>query len=189
MLPFFCPYCNDRILVTLDYIVCPSCRGQMRSAPVTNLEYRVSLDKERDLYVGSLPPKDEEAAGSIVKMIVPLGVTSQIYDAEIRAVFPASGMAKRSPLVVCVGDSELSQPHPQTDRPFTRFFVKGLLYSALGNVIPYILIRPPVWMLWGFTFAFAGVYYYFSRKIPATGPAARKAIHAQNQIFAKEKHD
>jgi uncharacterized protein YbaR (Trm112 family) len=185
MLAFMCPYCNDRTLATLDYIVCPSCRGQMRSVPVKNLEHRVSLDKDRDLYVGSLPPKD--SAGPTVKVIVPVGVAPQIYEAEVCAVFPTSGMAKRSPLLVCAGDQEFPQPHPQTDRPFTRFFIKGLLYSGVCNVVPFALIRPPVFIFWLSTFAFAGVYYYCSRKIAATCNAANKAIQAQ--LLVKKNHD
>jgi hypothetical protein len=97
-------------------------------------------------------------------------------------------MAAKSPLVILHESNRRSeqllawsQPHPQLDSSFDRFFMKGLLYSGIGNAIAFAIFQPPVWMFWLFMFAFAGLYYYFSRKIPVSF-ADRLKINNQDLI-------
>jgi hypothetical protein len=166
---------------------CSHCFAEMKALSISNVEHAVNLDKDKDLYKGILPNS------SMVRIVAPTKVYAKIIESRLHAIFPAKGMAVQRPLAIIMerttiqGQSDKAliadsfiQPHPQLDKPFDRFFIKGLLYSGLGNAIAFSFIRPPIWMFWIALFAFAGVYYYYSRKIPILASDRSKLIKKQS---------
>jgi hypothetical protein len=154
----------------------------MKTLPVSEVEHAVNLDKGKDLYRGTLPDS------KMVRIIAPPKAYAKIIESKLHAIFPVKGMGVKSPLAIIMErlapeaqpDTVMvaysfPQPHPQLDKPFDRFFIKGLLYSGIGNAIAFAFIHPPIWMFWIALFAFAGVYYYCFRKVPID-PADRKKL-------------
>lgn len=178
MLTFDCPYCGKYTLTIAPRIVCPNCRGAMKSAELHDLENRTLLKSGKDLFTA-------KTADDFTVKFTSLNFGS-IFSSTLYAVFPAQGMATRSPLTIVFDREDFPQDHPQLDRPFTRFFIKGLLYSVFWNIIPFAIFNPPVIIFWLSTVAFAGAYYYFSRKIIAQGATAIKLIVAQQQSESKQ---
>ena len=177
---FVCPYCADRSLKLQSLIVCPKCQMGMRAFPVSEVELRVVLDKGKAVYSGELP--EDSARGSSLRFILPDAGSIRPFHAAIHAVYPVKGILKTSPIAILLDDDVCLQDHPQLDKPFTTFFVKGLLYSGILNAIPLIFMRPPIWIFWISTFLFAGVYSYYARKTPMTGPEAKQALLAQENV-------
>jgi hypothetical protein len=150
---FSCPYCSEVSLQVSARIIC-QCRAEMRSVQIDGIEEISLIDKDSSLYLGS--------GGEKLLMPPALVLKPPLY-----AIYPVNGMQRSSPLLVCGESDYYFQQHPQLDTPFTRFFVKGLLYSGIGNAVLFALLHPPVWVFWVSLLAWAGIYYYFSRKIKA----------------------
>jgi hypothetical protein len=149
-----CPYCQEMAVIPAKLTKCSACRVQLRLRQIENIEERVEVNALNSFFVGT----SEER---IVKMILP----ASFIGPSAFAFFPTHGIGVNSPLSFFTEKNNYPQSHPQLESPFTRFFVKGMLFSGLGNLIPFMLFAPPIWMFWVSTFAWATVYYYFTRKI------------------------
>jgi hypothetical protein len=141
---------------------CSGCGACVKAGQVVNIAEAAFIDQQKTLYVGTSSLKKTP-----VKMILPSKVPQEFFESEVYAIYPVGGLGTNSPLLIS-GKSgfehQYTQPHSQLDTPFTRFFVKGLLYSAFGNSILYLVFGPPAWMFWISTLAWAGIYYNFTRK-------------------------
>jgi hypothetical protein len=157
-----CPYCEETPIPQSKAMKCAGCGACMKAERVVDIEERAKTDDCKTLYVGisSLRKKP-------VKMILLSKIPQEFFESDVYAIYPTGGLGANSPLVIAgnlASEYQYSQPHPQLDTPFTRFFVKGLLYSAFANSILYIIFGPPAWMFWASTLSWAGVYYYLTRK-------------------------
>jgi hypothetical protein len=180
---FPCPHCGCQIFL-VNNIVCQNCFAEMLAYGVAQVEFKVALNNSQDFYTGISSRTAETAKTSFVAS--PL-LEARLCSNEVFAVYPAAGMLKNKPLLVlCNSDAAeletIPQRHPQIDRPFSRFFIKGMTYSALGNSLVYALIQPPVWQLFGSLFLFAGLYAFYSRKEIATGTARKEGLKKQRQL-------
>jgi hypothetical protein len=176
---FSCPYCDYHVLLC-KHIVCRNCFAEMRSCEVSSIENRTSLKEDQGFYLGITP------TDSKIGFIAPNKLQGTLLLNQVHAVCPVNGLAKNKPLTVLYakgGDlNEIPQSHPQTKTLFTRFFIQGLTYSALGNSVAYVLLRPPVWQFLISLPLFAGIYVFSSRKIIATGESRKKGIKKQIQL-------
>jgi hypothetical protein len=153
-MPLFpCPYCHEVNIHVSKRMIC-QCRAEMRSVQVDDIEETTLIDKDTSLYLGS--------GGE--KLLLPPAL---VLKPPLYVIYSVNGMQRSSPLLVCGESDYYFQPHPQLETPFTRFFVKGLLYSGIGNAILFAFLHPPILVFWISLFAWAGIYYYFSRKIKA----------------------
>lgn len=153
-MPLFpCPYCNEVNIYVSERIIC-NCRAEMRSVQIDGIEEISLIDKDTSLYLGSCKEK----------LLLPPAL---VLNHPLYAIYPVNGMGRKSPLLVCGESDYYLQPHPQLDTPFTRFFVKGLLFSGMGNVILLAFLHPPIAVFWISLLIWAGVYFYYSRKIKA----------------------
>jgi hypothetical protein len=158
-----CPYCEQWQIPLSKAMKCAGCGACVKAERVLDIEERAKIDDRKTLYVGTSSLKKKP-----VKMILLSQVPQDFFEGEVYAIYPTGGLGTNSPLTIAgmlASEYQYAQPHPQLDTPFTRFFVKGLLYSAFANSILYLVFGPPAWMFWASTWAWAGVYYYFTRKI------------------------
>jgi hypothetical protein len=158
-----CPYCHNASISIAKTMKCPSCRACLKAEKVLGIEERSQIESLKSLYVGTSFLKKKP-----VKMILPSTIPQEFFDGEVYAIYPIAGLGFNSLLAIggkLASEYQYAQSHPQLDTPFTRFFVKGLLYSAFANSILYLIFGPPAWMFWASTFAWAGVYHYFTRKV------------------------
>jgi hypothetical protein len=181
-----CPYCDFEVFFS-RHIVCRNCSGEMRPHKVSSVEHRTTLNNGQDFYIGVI------LDGTKMGFSAPVGCEEALLSTQVHAVCPVNGLSKNKPLTVLYakgGDlSEIPQSHPQTRTLFTRFFIQGLTYSALGNSVAYVLLRPPVWQFLISLLLFVGIYVFSSRKIIATGESRKKGIKKQIQLSNGTEND